>query len=67
MGVEYEKYKEFVGKVGVPDMMYCGVQKKQTQHIYIQDKVVADMFTSTIYHFDLKCKECGNTTRVFSY
>jgi len=67
MTVEYDKYVELLQKVGKPELMYCGTQKKETQHMYVQEKIPGDFFTSTVWHFDLKCKECGNTTRVFSY
>jgi DNA-directed RNA polymerase beta' subunit len=62
-----EKAEELRRRVGNSEVHFCGIQKKQTEHIWIEEPVVEVRFLTHRYSaFKMQCKECGNTILIYS-
>lgn len=66
MSTESDKCEELTRRVGNAEPHFCGRCKRQTRHTLIRDTEKIT-FGSNVYHFKLKCGECGNTDHLFSY
>ena len=66
MSAASKKYEELVNRVGNSEPHYCGIQKTQTQHLFIHETEWG-LMSGTRHIFKLKCKECGHTEQIFSY
>jgi NAD-dependent SIR2 family protein deacetylase len=55
------KAQELRKRVGNTEQNYCEKCKKQTPHIWIEEK------SRGIDHFILNCRECGTKVEVYQY
>ena len=62
-----DKAEELRRRVGNTELHYCGQQKMQTQHIWIEvEKTEIRFLTHRYSSFCLKCRECGYVDEIYT-
>ena len=61
------KTDELRSRVGNSEQHFCGQQKKQTLHIWIEeDRTEIRFLTHRYQAFLMKCRECGYTDEIYT-
>jgi hypothetical protein len=61
------KSDELRARVGNTELHFCGRQKQQTQHIWIEeDRTEVRFLTHRYQAWLLKCRECGLTDDIYT-
>ena len=61
------KVDELRRRVGNSELHFCGKQKKQTEHIWIEeDRTEVGWINKNYSAFCMKCKECGHYEVIYT-